>query len=462
MRTNFWRRLTSWPGGTLALAVMLCALPGLAQTNAAAQVEPISNRYLIILETSRAMDVRGPGLLEALNSMIQNGMKGQMRGGDTLGIWTYNNKLHVGEFPLQVWTPANKQAVARNAETFLKHQKFEKKPSLNEVLPAMRDLIKESDFITVVFLSCGGEKIKGTPFDQEINTAYATWAPEQEKKKMPILTVLRAAKGVITDHAVVPIPMTWEMPPLAPELLAAWNKAKKQVEALTNKPAAPIGAPLIFKGKNPEPAKAPPAGTPAPAVSNAPPSAGVQATTPTNQSGSQAAAISDPTPKLAVSNLTPAVGLAPLETTATTAPATPQTKPDVIGTTAKSQTLKASETPATTSGTDKTPASSPPVSSAQLARAGPASSPATNGIKTPDQHAQETNGRTTLAEKAALTPQPGALVPAPTIWENGWVWAAIGIVTLSGAIVTFSMLRRPRLGSRNSLITSSLDLTDKP
>lgn len=433
---------------------MLPAVLRAAQTNmVSAPPEPVSNRYLIIIETSRSMMKRGDGVLETLTSMILNGMKGQMRGGDTLGIWTYNDKLHVGEFPLQIWTPANRQNVAQNAENFLKHQKFENKSRLSVVLPPLRDLIKESEFITVLILSSAREKISGTPFDQEINAAYATWAPEQEKKLMPVVTVLRATKGTITHQAVVPVPQTWEMPPLSPELIAAWNTAKKQVEALTatNKPAGPPRQPLIVKGKKPEPAKNLPATTLEPGVSNTPSIRATQAE-PRATSGTNGI-------KAAPAIATPLKPTATNQTTATNpgARAATEAKPNAPGETAKTQLATTAIAPAVTPGQERTAAST-----LQPAQSPPKAAPDKPTVKTPDQPTPEAPGKVAKSEEPALTPQPAALVPGPTIWENGWFWTGIGVVMLSGAAAAYAMIRRSRPASRVSLITSSLDRTNKP
>src|SRR5215472_6554827 len=58
-----------------------------------------SNRYLFIVETSRAMQKREEGLKQAVTNLLGSGMRGQLQSGDTVGLWTYNNELHAGRFP---------------------------------------------------------------------------------------------------------------------------------------------------------------------------------------------------------------------------------------------------------------------------------------------------------------------------------------------------------------------------
>ena len=61
------------------------------------------NRFLLIVETSHAMEKRAAGLAAAIDQLLRSGIQGQARPGDTIGFWTYNDSLHAGEFPLKTW-----------------------------------------------------------------------------------------------------------------------------------------------------------------------------------------------------------------------------------------------------------------------------------------------------------------------------------------------------------------------
>jgi hypothetical protein len=217
-----------------------------AQTNGPAAGAP-SNRYLFIMNTSRAMQPRADGALKAMQDLLASGMGGQLRRGDTLGVWTFNHELNAGHFPLQRWSPETHRAVAIRILTFLKDQKYEKRASLDKVLPAMEGVIKDSDFITVILVSDGNQKIRGTPFDDRINHFYKLWHGEQQTAQMPFITVLRARNGSITDHSVTSAPWPVEMPPLPFELAGPPAREKNTAPAQPPAPSAPV-----FSGKKSE------------------------------------------------------------------------------------------------------------------------------------------------------------------------------------------------------------------
>src|ERR1700712_1643130 len=81
--------------------------PVLAQPSSAV-VRP-ANRWLLIVETSRAMAPRAEAITKSVGDLLRSGMNGQLRAGDSVGLWTYNNELHAGEFPLQTWSPETRQ-----------------------------------------------------------------------------------------------------------------------------------------------------------------------------------------------------------------------------------------------------------------------------------------------------------------------------------------------------------------
>jgi hypothetical protein len=220
-----------------------------AQTNSPAVSGP-SNRYLLIMDTSRAMQARADAAVQAAQDLLVSAMGGQLRRGDTIGVWTYDQELKAGKFPLQAWTPETHRAVGMRILQFLREQKYEKRASLDKILPAVEGVIKDSKFITVILISDGGQKIHGTPFDDRINRFYKLWHRQQQAAHMPFVTVLRARDGVITDHTVNSAPWPVEMPPLPAELAQlAPPAAPERKPAPVQKPAP---AALIFSGKKPE------------------------------------------------------------------------------------------------------------------------------------------------------------------------------------------------------------------
>ena len=249
-----------------ALLFLLVSPPSqlFAQTPRATPA-PLSNRYLFIVETSRSMQPRKDAVLQAVQDLLVSGMRGQLRPGDTIGLWTFNRDLYAGRFPLQQWSSEARGTVPALVLTFLKNQSYEKQGRLGSVTPAMARLIKDSDFITVLLISDGAEPIHGTPFDVQINEAYKLWRDEQQKARTPFVTVLRAKGGQVTDFIVNPASWPVELPPLPSELLAS---PKKKQEIAPPKPQPVMAAPLILSGRKTEAEKIAPA-QPEPSKTNA-------------------------------------------------------------------------------------------------------------------------------------------------------------------------------------------------
>ena len=240
----------------LALIFCVCLLcpPTLLSQSTNAAIRP-SNRWLLIVETSRTTQPRAEAVAQIAGNLLLSGMNGQMHTGDTLGVWTFNNALHGGGFPLLTWSPENARNAAERLALYLARQKFENRPNFDKVLPTLGGLITNSEFITVVLITGGGETLRGTPYDRAINSIHKQWQSQQDKALMPFVTVLRAQAGRITDFKVNTPPTTMEMPALPPELLIPDPPPPKPPEI---KPAeipqpVPVVPPLIVHGKKPVP-----------------------------------------------------------------------------------------------------------------------------------------------------------------------------------------------------------------
>src|SRR5262249_52461441 len=143
---------------------------------------------------------RTGGLASILNQLLRSSMQGQIHTGDTLGVWTFSDELHAGEFPLQTWSPQNQPSIANSVLSFIASQKLRGQPKFENVATAVDPLTKNSPFITVIIISSGVSAITGTPFDDEINKTVRGWRDEQEKSHMPFVIVVRAAHGSFADY----------------------------------------------------------------------------------------------------------------------------------------------------------------------------------------------------------------------------------------------------------------------
>ena len=217
-------------------------------TNAAAGSPPApeGNRFLFILETSKAMYRQGEAALTAIDELLSSGMQGQLRPGDTIGLWTYNEELYTGRLPVQHWTPKNAKDVQERILKSIIEQKFEKTGDLKKVLPRIARVVNDSELITVILVNSGEEELAGTPYDSQINEYYKTWLERQRKALKPFVTVLRGERGKLTRYSVSPVPWPIEIPALPPERAVSHLAQNKAVPV--KKVAPPMGKPLIVTG----------------------------------------------------------------------------------------------------------------------------------------------------------------------------------------------------------------------
>jgi len=213
-----------------------------AQTNAA-----IESRYLLIFDTSSALKRRSENVQRAVGELISSGMNGQMHAGDTMGFWTFNESLYAGNLPVIRWTPENRMKIAAKVTEFLRAQKYEKQSRLEVMLPAMQRLITNSVKLTVLIFSDGTGQMSGTPFDAEINAAYAPFRDTQKQEHMPFITVLRAWDREYLGYAVTPAPWVVEFPKFPPDPVVIVSKVVPKPE-----PPRPVVPPLIVIGKKTE------------------------------------------------------------------------------------------------------------------------------------------------------------------------------------------------------------------
>ena len=424
----------------LWLAAVPAATPPRTNTAPAA----LANRYLFIVETSKTMRSRGDGTLNAIHDLLASGMRGQMQAGDTLGLWTFNRELHMGEFPLQQWSPKSQKGVTGRVLTFLKDQRCENKPRFDQVLPALQRVVRNSQFITVVLVTSGEEDLRGTPFDEPINRLCKSWRKQQAEANMPVITVLRGQNGQFAEYRVSPAPWATDLPPLPKELQAA--RVKPKTASAASAQAAPATVPpLIVSGRKPKPA-------PAPAAVPSSPSS-----------------ISSAPAVVVTTNLTPA---ASLEATPAPTPAATVAKPptEAAKTTIASTTVPPADPPAAArtdapARVEPAPPATPPVE-AKLADP-PASprQPQETVSAPPATIPRDAGSQAESAASAAAPPLNPTASPAvvaatteePSFLENKLVWLAalLGAGLLGGLVWCWRC--RSRTSEPISLITRSLE-----
>lgn len=393
------------------------------------------------------MGKRSEGTAHTVLDVLGTQLKGQVKQGDSLGLWLFNESLSTGKFPLQKWGAANQEKVATSVVEFLGKQKFEKQAAPDKMMPTLHRVITNSELITVLILSSGDADLHGTPYDNQINASYRQWREQQQKKKMPFVTLLRGEKGVLTHYSVTPAPWPLEVPALPPEPVA---QAKPEPPP---KKAPPMLPPLIVSGKKPETAPAPKPGEPAATSLAAAPAHGntgnLGATTSTPNSAT------NPLTTAASSNTAPAMpGLA------ATGPSTqkpPETRVPLVAATAGSNATPAetSSKTAAVAPIESAPATPPPdLSQAAVSTKGETSVPG----------GRSEQARQSRASASMVSPTPGT-VSLPNSVRSGFTLDTLLLVVLAvcfGVLLTLLVPRIIRHRTRStqvSLITRSLDRT---
>lgn len=257
----------------LLLILLVCALAPVAARAATAttikrlpthpRAAPDGQRFLFVVDISSAMRASDAENRQALFDTIFNGIDGQMRTGDTFGLWLFNDELRAGEFPLQVWDEKNSMETASLAAKFLREQKYSGRPKPGAFMPRLLNLMKNVGDVSVLIFSDGGAQIEGTPFDAKIAAVYERRKSERSKAQKPFVTLLVARGGAIVSGAVVIAGESLGLPeraaPAVP--LAATNRvatptntAALAVAAVRTPPPAPavveVGEPKTIESLN--------------------------------------------------------------------------------------------------------------------------------------------------------------------------------------------------------------------
>jgi hypothetical protein len=385
----------------------------------------MENRFLFVIDTSSAMKARAKGVEEAVNGLLESGIKGELRKGDTIGLWTYSDRLNT-DFPMELWSDAKKDDIIKEVSEHLSHLRYEKRSHLEKAMPAIQEVVDHSERLTIIFIFDGTDLIKGTSFDKDINGLHKRYASEFRSAHAPFVTILSARKGAFFDYTInypgtVMVPHTADpLPPPetnAPPVLAV--SAPPPVEQPASAPVPPTPLPtttsnieIIISASDFTHNKSAP-----PAASNF-----VAIVTPAPV----------PAPVVVTSAPPPAVAASILGLAAQTnvASAEPERTPPPVASTPPS-----APTAATLEKSAPVAPSPPPLSAA--------SSPVTPAAKTP-------------VAPAVGIPVAPTVVAATTGQLAAMFIMALSLLTIAVVLVLF-LVRRSRGGPQPSLISQSID-----
>jgi hypothetical protein len=175
------------------------------------------SRFLFIFDTSADMKKRLPAVRAEVNDLMSTSMGGQLRAGDSLGVWTFDRDLRTGQFPLQHWMAEDAATITSVINKFAGKQHYANNTRFNALQPQLNRVIQNSARLTVLIFCDGKDEIKWTPYDAGINQVFQQRLAEQKKTRQPFVLVLRTQFGQYTGctmnfpPGMVSVP---EFPPL--------------------------------------------------------------------------------------------------------------------------------------------------------------------------------------------------------------------------------------------------------
>lgn len=204
-------------------------------------LKPATNghRFLFVVDISSGMKSLDAANRQALFDMIFTGLDGQMRTGDSFGLWLFHDELRAGEFPMQVWVETNALESASFAAKFLREQKYSGKSRPGLMVPRLVSLIKNVRDVNVILLSNGETPIEGTPFDTNITGVIERRKADQRKDGKPFVTSLVARGGEFVSGSVVLAGEPFALPE-RPVVALAVTPGTNHVAATNALAAAPV------------------------------------------------------------------------------------------------------------------------------------------------------------------------------------------------------------------------------
>ncbi|MFM2082762.1 MAG: hypothetical protein RL380_1453, partial [Verrucomicrobiota bacterium] len=226
------------------------------------------NRFLFIVQVSRETRPQMTGVRACLSNLFETRFTKQLHNGDSFGIWTFDDNVHAGNFPMQIWDGDDAEKIIKRADDFLKKQASSREARLNTVLPPLLQVVEDSETLTVLLFTDGYQELHGTPFDNAVNRAFTDHRDELRKAGTPFATVLQARDGKILHSSVnsaaaplmlAAVPSVTKPKPLADAASVAPKKTApaKVLPSLildyskSNAPAAPLPTVMETVGATP-------------------------------------------------------------------------------------------------------------------------------------------------------------------------------------------------------------------
>jgi len=197
-------------------------------------------RWLFIFDTSSAMKRRLPATTAELENLFVKTINDQLSAGDSIGVWTFDEKLHTGELPLLTWNPQSAAVISSNLAAFIHRQHYAGKTTFAALEPALEQVIDGSKRLTVIIFCDGADDLQLTPYDDGINQTFHRAQVERNNSHQPFVLVVRTQNGKFIGATVNFPPGSFDLPQFPPPEEIEMAPAKMTP---TNPPPPMVAAP---------------------------------------------------------------------------------------------------------------------------------------------------------------------------------------------------------------------------
>jgi hypothetical protein len=181
---------------------------------------PGPGRFLLIFETSPGLEKNLPLVKQTLDGLFVSNLQHEMQDNDDLAVWTVDQDLHTGTFPLASWSPEDAEMYSSRLKDFLGRQSFTRHASLAAVQPLLNRVVKNSERLTVLIFCDGQSNLLGTPYDSGMNEIIKKAAAGGKGAPGLFILVLRSYRGEYLGGSVNrsgPVNFPKFPPPAKPE-----------------------------------------------------------------------------------------------------------------------------------------------------------------------------------------------------------------------------------------------------